>query len=57
MCVIFFQLVALPEKSTGYVQVFLDGGLNQQRMGVNILCLDASCLYYSVTKVAIFVLH
>ncbi|KAK4416990.1 O-fucosyltransferase 31 [Sesamum alatum] len=25
---------ALPEKSQGYVQVFLDGGLNQQRMGI-----------------------
>ncbi|ONK73842.1 uncharacterized protein A4U43_C03F140 [Asparagus officinalis] len=25
---------ALPEKSTGYIQVFLDGGLNQQRMGI-----------------------
>ncbi|XP_024032912.1 O-fucosyltransferase 39 [Morus notabilis] len=24
----------LPEKSTGYIQVFLDGGLNQQRMGI-----------------------
>ncbi|XP_057961707.1 O-fucosyltransferase 31 [Malania oleifera] len=24
----------LPEKSQGYVQVFLDGGLNQQRMGI-----------------------
>ncbi|KAG6399877.1 hypothetical protein SASPL_141362 [Salvia splendens] len=24
----------LPEKSQGYIQVFLDGGLNQQRMGV-----------------------
>ncbi|MED6144072.1 O-fucosyltransferase 39 [Stylosanthes scabra] len=24
----------LPEKSEGYVQVFLDGGLNQQRMGI-----------------------
>lgn len=24
----------LPSKSTGYVQVFLDGGLNQQRMGI-----------------------
>lgn len=24
----------LPKKSTGYVQVFLDGGLNQQRMGI-----------------------
>ncbi|XP_042042872.1 O-fucosyltransferase 31-like isoform X1 [Salvia splendens] len=25
---------ALPEKSQGYIQVFLDGGLNQQRMGI-----------------------
>ncbi|XP_020978371.1 uncharacterized protein At1g04910 isoform X1 [Arachis ipaensis] len=25
---------ALPEKSEGYIQVFLDGGLNQQRMGI-----------------------
>ncbi|KAL9268272.1 O-fucosyltransferase 31-like protein [Drosera capensis] len=25
---------SLPEKSTGYLQVFLDGGLNQQRMGI-----------------------
>ncbi|KAJ8440070.1 hypothetical protein Cgig2_025269 [Carnegiea gigantea] len=25
---------SLPEKSQGYIQVFLDGGLNQQRMGV-----------------------
>lgn len=25
----------LPEKSEGYIQVFLDGGLNQQRMGVS----------------------
>lgn len=24
----------LPSKSTGYIQVFLDGGLNQQRMGI-----------------------
>lgn len=24
----------LPKKSLGYIQVFLDGGLNQQRMGV-----------------------
>ncbi|WVZ10977.1 hypothetical protein V8G54_015507 [Vigna mungo] len=24
----------LPEKSEGYIQVFLDGGLNQQRMGI-----------------------
>lgn len=28
---------AVPEKSEGYVQVFLDGGLNQQRMGVRII--------------------
>ncbi|GFP92010.1 uncharacterized protein at1g04910 [Phtheirospermum japonicum] len=26
--------VRLPEKSEGYIQVFLDGGLNQQRMGI-----------------------
>ncbi|KAG5018889.1 hypothetical protein JHK87_014744 [Glycine soja] len=25
---------SLPEKSRGYIQVFLDGGLNQQKMGV-----------------------
>ncbi|KAL5755288.1 hypothetical protein ACOSP7_023508 [Xanthoceras sorbifolium] len=25
---------ALPQKSQGYIQVFLDGGLNQQRMGI-----------------------
>ncbi|KAL3621749.1 O-fucosyltransferase 31 [Castilleja foliolosa] len=25
---------SLPEKSQGYIQVFLDGGLNQQRMGI-----------------------
>ncbi|XP_016468725.1 O-fucosyltransferase 39 isoform X2 [Nicotiana tabacum] len=25
---------SIPEKSEGYVQVFLDGGLNQQRMGI-----------------------
>ncbi|KAF1874826.1 hypothetical protein Lal_00007441 [Lupinus albus] len=24
----------LPEKSEGYIQIFLDGGLNQQRMGI-----------------------
>lgn len=31
----FFRFhAALPEKSEGYIQVFLDGGLNQQRMGV-----------------------
>lgn len=27
--------LALPSKSNGYIQVFLDGGLNQQRMGVS----------------------
>ncbi|GMY06968.1 O-fucosyltransferase 31-like [Fagus crenata] len=26
--------VPLPEKSQGYIQVFLDGGLNQQKMGI-----------------------
>ncbi|KAJ6288280.1 hypothetical protein OIU76_024296 [Salix suchowensis] len=26
--------LSLPEKSEGYLQVFLDGGLNQQRMGI-----------------------
>lgn len=26
--------VPLPEKSRGYIQVFLDGGLNQQKMGI-----------------------
>ncbi|EHA8590885.1 putative agamous-like MADS-box protein AGL65 [Cocos nucifera] len=26
--------VPLPAESTGYIQVFLDGGLNQQRMGI-----------------------
>nr|GEY58327.1 O-fucosyltransferase family protein [Tanacetum cinerariifolium] len=25
---------SIPEKSQGYIQVFLDGGLNQQRMGI-----------------------
>lgn len=25
----------LPENTLGYLQVFLDGGLNQQRMGVS----------------------
>ncbi|KAJ7953525.1 O-fucosyltransferase [Quillaja saponaria] len=28
------NVTALPEKSEGYIQVFLDGGLNQQRMGI-----------------------
>jgi hypothetical protein len=30
----FDFVAALPEKSRGYIQVFLDGGLNQQKMGV-----------------------
>lgn len=25
----------VPENSSGYIQVFLDGGLNQQKMGVS----------------------
>ncbi|XP_051126908.1 O-fucosyltransferase 39-like isoform X2 [Andrographis paniculata] len=29
-----YSTLALPEKSEGYIQVFLDGGLNQQRMGI-----------------------
>ncbi|TYI40630.1 hypothetical protein ES332_A02G176400v1 [Gossypium tomentosum] len=29
-----FLSFALPQKSEGYLQVFLDGGLNQQRMGI-----------------------
>ncbi|KAK4430519.1 O-fucosyltransferase 31 [Sesamum alatum] len=28
------SMSSLPEKSQGYIQVFLDGGLNQQRMGI-----------------------
>ncbi|KAK6923833.1 GDP-fucose protein O-fucosyltransferase [Dillenia turbinata] len=32
-CVESLKAPALPEKSQGYIQVFLDGGLNQQRMG------------------------
>ncbi|KAJ7943727.1 O-fucosyltransferase [Quillaja saponaria] len=28
------NVASLPEKSKGYIQVFLDGGLNQQRMGI-----------------------
>jgi len=27
-------MIALPLEPSGYIQVFLDGGLNQQRMGV-----------------------
>lgn len=33
----FFLKSVLPRKSQGYIQVFLDGGLNQQRMGVGDL--------------------
>lgn len=33
-CVESSIVPTLPEKSTGYIQVFLDGGLNQQRMGI-----------------------
>ncbi|XP_052196162.1 O-fucosyltransferase 39-like [Diospyros lotus] len=33
-CVDSSNLLYLPHKSEGYIQVFLDGGLNQQRMGI-----------------------
>ncbi|PIN01164.1 hypothetical protein CDL12_26332 [Handroanthus impetiginosus] len=33
-CVRSDSTSSLPEKSQGYIQVFLDGGLNQQRMGI-----------------------
>ncbi|KAJ4966438.1 hypothetical protein NE237_018287 [Protea cynaroides] len=33
-CVESIKPPALPTKSQGYIQVFLDGGLNQQRMGI-----------------------
>ncbi|XP_044481535.1 O-fucosyltransferase 39-like [Mangifera indica] len=33
-CVGSPKALSLPEKSQGYIQVFLDGGLNQQRMGI-----------------------
>ncbi|MFX6572312.1 hypothetical protein ABTG52_04855, partial [Acinetobacter baumannii] len=33
-CVQSDSTFTLPEKSEGYIQVFLDGGLNQQRMGI-----------------------
>ncbi|PIN09745.1 hypothetical protein CDL12_17671 [Handroanthus impetiginosus] len=33
-CVRSDGMSKLPEKSQGYIQVFLDGGLNQQRMGI-----------------------
>ncbi|KAG8660316.1 O-fucosyltransferase 31 [Manihot esculenta] len=33
-CTDHSTLPSLPKKSDGYIQVFLDGGLNQQRMGI-----------------------
>ncbi|KAJ4701456.1 O-fucosyltransferase family protein [Melia azedarach] len=33
-CAEFTASPSLPKKSQGYIQVFLDGGLNQQRMGI-----------------------
>uniref|UniRef100_A0A5B7A0W0 O-fucosyltransferase family protein n=1 Tax=Davidia involucrata TaxID=16924 RepID=A0A5B7A0W0_DAVIN len=33
-CVESTSIPFLPKKSQGYIQVFLDGGLNQQRMGI-----------------------
>ncbi|CAL9226710.1 unnamed protein product [Arabidopsis halleri] len=33
-CTESYRGVPLPEKSHGFLQVFLDGGLNQQRMGI-----------------------
>ncbi|XP_054809633.1 O-fucosyltransferase 39 isoform X1 [Prosopis cineraria] len=33
-CVKPSNVPSLPEKSEGFIQVFLDGGLNQQRMGI-----------------------
>ncbi|KAK9269821.1 hypothetical protein L1049_025394 [Liquidambar formosana] len=33
-CVESTNIPSLPKKSQGYIQVFLDGGLNQQRMGI-----------------------
>lgn len=33
-CVVSTTSPFLPEKPQGYIQVFLDGGLNQQRMGI-----------------------
>ncbi|PON84749.1 O-fucosyltransferase [Trema orientale] len=33
-CVESSNVPTLPENSTGFLQVFLDGGLNQQRMGI-----------------------
>ncbi|KAL1100499.1 hypothetical protein V6Z11_D05G233600 [Gossypium hirsutum] len=33
-CIDSADTPSLPERSQGYIQVFLDGGLNQQRMGI-----------------------
>ncbi|CAJ2641130.1 unnamed protein product [Trifolium pratense] len=33
-CTMPLKSPSLPEKSRGYIQVFLDGGLNQQKMGI-----------------------
>ncbi|KAL5779889.1 hypothetical protein ACOSQ2_010626 [Xanthoceras sorbifolium] len=33
-CVQFTKTPSMPKKPQGYIQVFLDGGLNQQRMGI-----------------------
>jgi hypothetical protein len=33
-CIDLGNSPSLPDKTAGYVQVFLDGGLNQQRMGI-----------------------
>ncbi|GMP45737.1 hypothetical protein CsSME_00014155 [Camellia sinensis var. sinensis] len=33
-CIDSTNIPSLPKKSRGYIQVFLDGGLNQQRMGI-----------------------
>ncbi|XWS25381.1 hypothetical protein CRYUN_Cryun27aG0063800 [Craigia yunnanensis] len=33
-CINSANIPSLPEKSQGYIQVFLDGGLNQQRIGI-----------------------
>lgn len=34
-CCVLCAEAILPENTLGYLQVFLDGGLNQQRMGVS----------------------
>lgn len=42
--------VELPKKSQGYIQVFLDGGLNQQRMGVCKFSCSICFVQESVTR-------